>query len=178
MVRCKLALSIRVKPFVRAVRDEALCKLNSDFSLCLDLKNKPCKAEISEYCKRMNEKKSYQKWEKRAFKILSDWVKMLEDFKERYKAASPENLDERLVLSLTELETARYILEDYCDTAYESRKDEFECFVNSAKERLDKYRFCREGLEKTNNQTFMKGTNNDRQEQNKRALLGGRAREN
>ena len=49
-------------------------KLNQDFGLHIEIGKAPTSAEVSEYQKRVAEKRAYEEWEKQAWRTLNNYL--------------------------------------------------------------------------------------------------------
>lgn len=92
---------------------EAVKKLNEDFCLHIDIDNAPTPTEISEYQKRLTEKKAYQEWEQFARKTLHDYLWLMRDWRELASNTPDEKFDERFIYSLHHLDYAEYLCDEF-----------------------------------------------------------------
>ena len=53
---------------------DAVKKLNQDFGLHIEIGKAPTSAEVSEYQKRVAEKRAYEEWEKQAWRTLNNYL--------------------------------------------------------------------------------------------------------
>lgn len=60
---------------------DAVKKLNDDYGLCIDIDKSPTAKEVSEYQKRIAEKKAYEEWEKSAWQTLHDYLWIMREWK-------------------------------------------------------------------------------------------------
>lgn len=92
---------------------EAVKKLNDDFGLHIDIGNAPTPKEVSEYQKRLAEKKAYLEWEQSAWKTLHDYLWLMRDWRELAPHNPDEKCDERYIYSLHHLDYAEYLCNEF-----------------------------------------------------------------
>ena len=92
---------------------DAVKKLNEDFSLHIEIGKAPTAEEVSEYRKRISEKRSYEEWEKSAWKTLHDYLWLMREWREFAPVSPNEKCDERFVYSLHHLDYAEYLCDEF-----------------------------------------------------------------
>ena len=132
-------ISFTAKFFDLSSQYEAVKKLNQDFHLGFDIDASLLASEKSDYMKKAVEKKLYASWEKAAWETLRDWRKLLVSFKEEFKPTCPEEYNDKFNLAITELPLAETYLEEFSETAYEKRKEEFKGIVEAINSKLKRY---------------------------------------
>lgn len=65
--------------------------------------------KVSEYQKRVREKRAYEEWEKSAWRTLNDYLWRMREWREFAPASPNEECDERFVYSLHHLDYAEYL---------------------------------------------------------------------
>ena len=94
---------------------KAVKKLNDDFGLNIEIGKAPTTKEVSEYQKRVQEKRAYEEWEKSAWRTLNDYLWLMREWRE-FAPASPDDIpDERFVYSLHHLDYAEYLCLEFID---------------------------------------------------------------
>lgn len=88
---------------------DAVKKLNTDFGLNIITDKPPTTQEVSEYQKRIAEKRAYEEWEKRAWRTLNDYLWLMRDWREFAPASPDEKCDERFIYSLHHLDYAEWL---------------------------------------------------------------------
>lgn len=88
---------------------DAVKKLNADFGLHIDVGKAPTSAEVSEYRKRVTERRDYNAWEKWAWKTLNDYLWLMRKWKDLAPKSPDEEFDKRFVYALHHLDYAEYL---------------------------------------------------------------------
>lgn len=88
---------------------DAVKKLNDDYALNIEIGKAPTAEEVSEYQKRVQEKREYEEWEKQAWRTLNDYLCLMREWGEYAPASPEEKCDERFVYSLHHLDYAEYL---------------------------------------------------------------------
>ena len=65
--------------------------------------------EVTEYQKRVAEKRAYEEWEKSAWRTLNDYLWLMREWRQYAPASPDEKIDERFVYSLHHLDYAEYL---------------------------------------------------------------------
>ena len=73
---------------------DAVKKLNEDFGLHIEIGKAPTDAEVSEYQKRIVEKREYEEWEKSAWRTLDDYLWQMREWRE-FAPASPDEIPDK-----------------------------------------------------------------------------------
>ncbi|WP_296794377.1 CHC2 zinc finger domain-containing protein [Ruminococcus sp.] len=94
---------------------DAVKKLNDDYGLNISIGQAPTKAEVSEYQKRIEERRAYEQWEKSAWRTLNDYLWLMRDWQEYAPRSPAEKPDERFVYSLHHLDWAEYLCREFID---------------------------------------------------------------
>ncbi len=92
---------------------EAVKKLNEDFGLHIDIGKTTTFAEISEYQKRIAEKREYEAWEKSAWKVLNNYLWLMREWREFSPHTPIEKCDEKFVYALHHFDYAEYLCEEF-----------------------------------------------------------------
>ena len=88
---------------------DAVKKLNDDYALHIEIGKAPTAEKVSEYQKRVREKRAYEEWEKSAWRTLNDYLWRMREWREFAPASPNEECDERFVYSLHHLDYAEYL---------------------------------------------------------------------
>lgn len=88
---------------------DAVKKLNQDFDLRLETGNVPTTTEMSEYQKRIAEKRAYEEWKKQAWQTLNDYLWLMREWREFAPKSADETMDKRFAHSLGHLDYAEYL---------------------------------------------------------------------
>ena len=88
---------------------DAVKKLNQDYGLNIEIGKAPTTKEVSEYQKRVQEKRAYEEWEKSAWRTLNDYLWLMRDWRQYAPASPDEKCDERFVYSLHHLDYAEHL---------------------------------------------------------------------
>ncbi len=88
---------------------DAVKKLNDDYALHIEIGKAPTAEKVSEYQKRVREKRAYEEWEKSAWRTLNDYLWLMREWREFAPASPNEECDERFVYSLHHLDYAEYL---------------------------------------------------------------------
>lgn len=100
---------------------DAVKKLNQDYDLHLDIGTTPTKEEVSEYQKRIAEKREYEEWEKWAWRTLNDYLWLMREWRHLAPASPDEIADNRFVYSLHHLDYAEYLCLEFINCNKEGR---------------------------------------------------------
>ena len=65
--------------------------------------------KVTEYQKRVREKRAYEEWEKSAWRTLNDYLWLMREWREFAPTSPNEECDERFVYSLHHLDYAEYL---------------------------------------------------------------------
>lgn len=96
---------------------EAVKRLNYDFGLRIDT-DKPLSAEqITEYQQKQAERLAYDQWEKSAWKAITDYSRLLIEWRQKY---APKTMDEKhhplFVESLMNIDRTDYLFEEFLNS--------------------------------------------------------------
>lgn len=94
---------------------DAVKKLNNDYGLNINIGQAPTAEEVSEYVKRIAEKRAYEEWEKSAWKTLNDYLWLMREWRELAPESPEEKYDKRFVYSLHHLDYAEYLCREFID---------------------------------------------------------------
>jgi hypothetical protein len=90
----------------------------------------PNKTDIARIERQKSERHAYEQWENYAYKVLNDYLWLMRDFAQRFAPKNPnDEIDERFVYSMHNLDYAEYIAEEFLMADKEekiSMKDEVE----------------------------------------------------
>lgn len=100
---------------------DAVKKLNYDYDLHIEIGKTPTAEEVSEYQKRVAEKRAYEEWEKSARRILNAYLWLMREWKEYAPLSPDEKIDERFVYSLHHLDYAEYLCLEFINYNKASR---------------------------------------------------------
>jgi len=100
---------------------DAVKKLNDDYGLNIDIGKAPTAEEVSEYQKRIAEKREYEEWEKRAWRTLNDYLWLMREWKAFAPASPDEIADKRFVYSLHHLDYAEYLCHEFINSNKDGR---------------------------------------------------------
>jgi len=92
---------------------EAVKKLNADFGLHIAVGQAPTSAEVSEYRKRIEARKSYEQWEKQAWRTLRDYLWLIREWRELAPESPDDVQDRRFVYALHHLDWAEWLCEEF-----------------------------------------------------------------
>ena len=117
---------------------EAVKQINSDFSLGLDARRPPDRADTLLIQRKKQERKAYAKWEHHAFEVLKDYVWTIRDWGRQYAPSRPEeSQDARFVYALHYAGYAEYIANEFMLADKEERlsmKEDIERIEKEIKE--------------------------------------------
>lgn len=88
---------------------DAVKKLNEDFCLHIQVGTTPTIKEISEYQKRIAEKREYEEWEKWAWRTLNSYLWLMREWRQLAPALPDEIADKRFEYSLHHLDYAEHL---------------------------------------------------------------------
>lgn len=100
---------------------DAVKKLNEDFGLHLDIGSTPTAEEVSEYQKRIAEKREYEEWEKSAWGTLNSYLWLIREWRQLAPASPDEIADNRFVYSLHHLDYAEYLCLEFINSNKDGR---------------------------------------------------------
>ncbi len=100
---------------------DAVKKLNEDFGLHIDIGKSPTAEEVSEYQKRIAEKRSYEEWEKSAWRTLNSYLWLMREWRQLAPASPDEIVDKRFVYSLHHLDYAEYLCLEFINRNKDGR---------------------------------------------------------
>lgn len=92
---------------------EAVKKLNEDYGLHIAIGQAPTSAEVSEYHKRIAQRRAYEEWEKQAWRTLHDYLWLMREWSELVPKNPDDIQDERFVYSLHHLDYAEYLCDEF-----------------------------------------------------------------
>lgn len=94
---------------------EAVKKLNADYGLHISVGKAPTSAEVSEYRRRIECRKAYEVWEKRAWRTLADYLWLMRDWRELAPKSPDDEPDRRFVYALHHLDYAEYLCGEFIE---------------------------------------------------------------
>lgn len=100
---------------------DAVKKLNQDFGLHIEVGTTPTAEEVSEYQKRIAEKREYEAWEKWAWRTLNDYLWLIREWRQLAPASPDEIPDKRFVYSLHHLDYAEYLCQEFINSNKDGR---------------------------------------------------------
>ncbi|NLT08094.1 MAG: DNA primase [Ruminococcus sp.] len=92
---------------------EAVKKLNDDYDLHFAVGQAPTSAEVSEYHKRIAERRAYVEWEKQAWRTLHDYLWLMREWRELVPKSPDDVQDRRFVYALHHLDYAEYLCDEF-----------------------------------------------------------------
>lgn len=92
---------------------DAVKKLNEDFGLHIEIGRSPTAKEVSEYQKRITEKRAYEEWEKWAWRTLNSYLWLMREWKVLAPASPNEIADKRFWYALHHLDYAEYLCQEF-----------------------------------------------------------------
>ena len=119
---------------------EAVKRLNYDFGLHIEM-DKPLSSEqITEYQQRQAERLAYDQWEKSAWKTITDYSRLLIEWRQKY---TPKTMDEKhhplFVESLMNSDRTDYLFEEFLN-ADNSGRLKLKQEVERIEQRLQQYK--------------------------------------
>ena len=118
---------------------EAAKRINADFGLGLDMGKPPDRKDIERIECIKQEEMDYTLWENHAFKVLSEYHRLLLEWRDKAPATAEETPDKLFVESICTLDYAEYIFDCFLSGSREERSQlrrEVDCF----EERMCEYR--------------------------------------
>lgn len=100
---------------------DAVKKLNQDFGLHIQVGTIPTREEVSEYQKRVAEKRAYEAWEKSAWQTLNSYLWLMREWRQLAPASPDEIADKRFVYSLHHLDYAEYLCHEFINSNKDGR---------------------------------------------------------
>lgn len=94
---------------------DAVKKLNKDFGLHIDNGTTPTAKEVSEYQKRIAEKRAYEAWEKWAWRTLNDYLWLMREWRQFAPKSPDEEPDRRFIYALHHLDYAEYLCGEFIE---------------------------------------------------------------
>lgn len=94
---------------------DAVKKLNDDYGLNINIEQAPTSEEVSEYQKRIAEKRAYEEWEKSAWKTLNDFLWLMREWRELAPKSPDDEPDRRFVYAMHHLDYAEYLCREFID---------------------------------------------------------------
>lgn len=94
---------------------DAVKKLNQDFGLHIQVGTTPTREEVSEYQKRIAEKRAYKEWEKSAWRTLNDYLWLMREWRQLAPKSPDEELDRRFIYALHHLDYAEYLCGEFIE---------------------------------------------------------------
>jgi DNA primase len=91
---------------------EAVKKLNDDYGLHINVGQASTSAEVSEYHKRIAERRAYEEWEKQAWRTLHDYLWLMREWRELVPESPNDVQDRRFVYALHHLDYAEYLCDE------------------------------------------------------------------
>ena len=120
---------------------EAVKRLNYDFGLHIEMDKHLSAEQVTEYQQRQAERLTYDQWEKSAWKAITDYSKLLIEWRQKY---APKTIDEKhhplFVESLMNMDRTDYLFEEFLNSDKSGRlklKQE----VERIEQRLQQYKF-------------------------------------
>lgn len=110
---------------------EAVKRINADFGLCLDMDKPVDRSEIIMINRKRQEEQDYTEWEKHAFSVLSEYHKLLLEWRSNAPESADEIPDKHFVESINTLDYCEYIFDSSLNGNKDERlmmKREVECF--------------------------------------------------
>lgn len=92
---------------------EAVKKLNDDYGLHINVGQASTSAEVSEYHKRIAERRAYEEWEKQAWRTLHDYLWLMREWRELVPESPDDVQDRRFVYALHHLDYAEYLCDEF-----------------------------------------------------------------
>ena len=92
---------------------DAVKKLNEDFGLHIAVGEAPTTAEVSEYRKRIEERRAYEQWEKQAWKTLHDYLWLMREWRELAPKNPDDETDRRFIYALNHIDYAEYLCNEF-----------------------------------------------------------------
>jgi len=92
---------------------EAVKKLNDDYGLHIGVGQAPTSAEVSEYHKRIAERRAYEEWEKQAWRTLHDYLWLMREWRELVPESPDDVQDRWFVYALHHLDYAEYLCDEF-----------------------------------------------------------------
>ena len=92
---------------------EAVKKLNKDYSLHINVGQAPTSAEITEYHKRIAERRAYEEWEKQAWRTLHDYLWLMREWRELASESPDDVQDRRFVYALHHFDYAECLCDEF-----------------------------------------------------------------
>lgn len=118
---------------------EAAKRINADFGLGLDMGKPIDRREIVMIQRKKQEDQDYAEWENHAFRVLSEYHKLLLEWRKKAPATAEETPDKHFIESICTLDYAEYIFDCFLNGSKEERsqmRKEVECF----EQRICEYR--------------------------------------
>lgn len=101
---------------------DAVKRLYQDFGLhIVEIGKVPTAEEVSEYQKRIAEKREYEAWEKSAWQTLNNYLWLMREWRNFAPDSPDEKCDERFVYSLHHLDYAEYLCLEFINSNKEDR---------------------------------------------------------
>lgn len=94
---------------------DAVKKLNEDFGLHIDIGKSPTAEEVSEYQKRIAEKREYEEWEKSAWRTLNSYLWLMREWRQLAPKSPDEEPDRRFIYALHHLDYAEYLCGEFIE---------------------------------------------------------------
>lgn len=100
---------------------DAVKKLNEDFGLHIEIGRSPTAKEVSEYQKRIAEKRAYEEWEKSAWRTLNSYLWLMREWRELAPASPDEIADKRFWYALHLLDYAEHLCQEFINGEKDGR---------------------------------------------------------
>ena len=110
---------------------EAAKRINADFGLGLDMDKPVDHNEIIMIHRKRQEEQDYAEWENHAFSVLSEYHKLLLEWRSNAPESADDIPDKHFVESINTLDYCEYIFDSFLNGSREERllmKREVECF--------------------------------------------------
>lgn len=101
---------------------DAVRKLNDDFLLHLNVDDNVQSAQVSEYRKRQQERKEYERWENEAWNTLRGFTRLMYDWRELAPDCPDDEPDPRFLYALGQAGYAEYLCEEFINADDDGRK--------------------------------------------------------
>lgn len=110
---------------------EAAKRINADFGLGLDMDKPVDRSDIIMIHRKRQEDQDYAEWENHAFRVLSEYHKLLLEWRSNAPESADDIPDKHFVESINTLDYCEYIFDSFLNGNKEERlhmKREVECF--------------------------------------------------
>lgn len=100
---------------------DAVKKLNDDYALHIEIGKAPTAEKVSEYQKRVREKRAYEEWEKSAWRTLNSYLWLMREWRELAPASPDEIADKRFWYALHHLDYAEHLCQEFINGEKDGR---------------------------------------------------------